>query len=125
MSTKETSSSRDNNKSISKNIRFRRELIDEIDKHKDDLIPFSAWVMRACEEKLISDRLQVGTGEPVSIPVAKTSGRTAAKSSYKYITPNGDFDNRREASDAMNTSPATITRWCDSGLHGCSREIIK
>lgn len=41
-----------NNKSRKVNMRFDHDLIDDINNHKDDLIPFSAWVKAACREKL-------------------------------------------------------------------------
>lgn len=41
-----------NAKSLKKNIRFEHELAESIEKHKDSLIPFAAWVKQACREKL-------------------------------------------------------------------------
>jgi hypothetical protein len=45
-----------NNESAKKNIRFPHSLIAEIEETKDPLVPFSAWVKAACEEKLERDK---------------------------------------------------------------------
>ena len=44
------------NKSTPKNIRFENELLEEIEEHKNQLIPFAAWVKQACREKLENDK---------------------------------------------------------------------
>jgi wyosine [tRNA(Phe)-imidazoG37] synthetase (radical SAM superfamily) len=41
-----------NSQSAKKNIRFEHDLIEAIENHKDELIPFAAWVKQACREKL-------------------------------------------------------------------------
>jgi hypothetical protein len=45
-----------NNESAKKNIRFPHSLIAEIEETKDPLVPFSAWVKAACEEKLAREK---------------------------------------------------------------------
>ncbi|GLT14999.1 MULTISPECIES: YlcI/YnfO family protein [Vibrio] len=44
-----------NSQSVKKNIRFEHELVEAIEKNKNELVPFSAWVKQACREKLERD----------------------------------------------------------------------
>lgn len=56
-----------NNKSAKKNIRFPHEIIEAIelclkgDKIKNENANFSAWVLDACEQKLIKEKRRIKT----------------------------------------------------------------
>ena len=58
-----------NSESVAKNIRFKHELIEQIEQHKDPLIPFGAWVQQACREKLERETLHVSTPMHMTTPV--------------------------------------------------------
>lgn len=75
MSTKNKNT---NDSSAKKNIRFEHELISQIETLKDPLIPFSAWVKRACREKLERDSSsQVPTNAPKTTHTATNTQKGA------------------------------------------------
>lgn len=79
-----------NKLSSKKNIRFEHELINEIDKKKGSLIPFSAWVKQACREKLDRDKCaQVRTKKPhLSPKVVKPNNEKPRKASEQQNSAN-------------------------------------
>lgn len=76
-----------NAESVAKNIRFKHELIEKIEQHKDSLIPFGAWVQQACREKLEREsspvhtpkNTQVNTSTPASTGVNTANEKRKAE----------------------------------------------
>ena len=99
-----------NSKSGKKNIRFEHDLVEQIEKAKDPLIPFAAWVKQACREKLNSGKVHVGTGASGYVrPVVQNK----AKPRYIWTTPQGEFDNRTDAVKASGVKADSLTKKCD------------
>lgn len=76
-----------NSQSIKKAIRFEHELVNEIEEHKNSLIPFSAWVKEACKEKLEREKGGVATSKPKKPPVTP-----AAQAKDKKLPLNSKFN---------------------------------
>lgn len=60
-----------NSESVAKNIRFKHELIEQIEQSKDSLIPFGAWVQQACKEKIERDSIPVNTPKDTHVNTSK------------------------------------------------------
>ena len=117
----------ENNQSITKGIRFKRGLINDIEDHKDALIPFGAWVQMACEEQLKRGVVTVDNSCD-SVTKNKTvksgvSGRNKAKPRYTYTTPKGEFNTIKEATDANGVKRSWFDARCKLGIEGYSREL--
>ena len=94
-------------KSQTKQIRFEHELLEQIEAHKDPLIPFSSWIKQSAREKMQRERAIAPTTAHDQQPEAVTA--TVKRSSkFKFHTPKGVFDSNNEAATAHDLSPRAM-----------------
>lgn len=102
-----------NNYSTMKNMRWEYSLLEQIDEHKDELIPFAAWVKQACREKLEREGYRPKSDEQKQLDDIRPP-RKKQESRYKWHTPKGTFENCQKAADALGVNRRTLSDWFNS-----------
>jgi len=125
----------ENNRSIRKDMRVEKELLDIIDSVRGDT-SFSAWVRRACVQRLkkeegikVVDNIEAPVKRPKRVRTSvasesKSSSNHNGKGSYIYHTPAGKFYGRNPAAEANNLTPHTLAKRCKESYDGYSLEPV-
>lgn len=85
-----------NDYTAKKNIRFEHQLIDDIEKIKDPLISFSAWVKEACREKI---KKELRKKESISAHIKKS---TSAHSKSDNNNHPRNLANKKKARETLD-----------------------
>ena len=119
----------ENNISVRKDMRVEKELLAIIDSVRGD-VSYSAWVRRACVQRLTSEGIAVPSDNELPTPQAAVMVKKPSKilnkpkPRYMWHTPQGSFDNRGDAVRASGIKADSLTKKCDAKIDGFSRDLV-